>query len=46
MSGLMDGKRGLVVGNFEWMATFTLILLALVFVPFWPCCYSGKQGRN
>jgi Na+/proline symporter len=31
-----DGyKRGLVVGNFEWMATFTLILLALVFVPFY-----------
>jgi SSS family solute:Na+ symporter len=31
-----DGyKRGLVVGNFEWMATFTLIMLALVFVPFY-----------
>lgn len=31
-----DGyKRGLVVGNFEWMATFTLILLALVFTPFY-----------
>lgn len=31
-----DGyKRGLVVGNFEWMATFTLILLALVFAPFY-----------
>jgi len=31
-----DGyQRGLVVGNFEWMATFTLILLALVFAPFY-----------
>jgi Na+/proline symporter len=31
-----DGyQRGLVVGNFEWMATLTLILLALVFVPFY-----------
>jgi Na+/proline symporter len=31
-----DGyKRGLVVGNFEWMATFTLMLLALVFAPFY-----------
>lgn len=31
-----DGyAKGLVVGNFEWMATFTLILLALVFVPFY-----------
>lgn len=29
-----DGYRiGLVVGNFEWMASFTLILLGLVFVP-------------
>lgn len=26
---------GLVVGNYEWMATFTLILLALVFAPFY-----------
>ncbi len=31
-----DGYRiGLVVGNFEWMATFCLILLGLVFVPFY-----------
>lgn len=31
-----DGyAKGLVVGNFEWMATFTLILLSLVFVPFY-----------
>ena len=30
-----DGYRiGFVVGNFEWMATFTLILLGLIFVPF------------
>jgi uncharacterized sodium:solute symporter family permease YidK len=28
-------KQGMVVGNFEWMATFTLILLALVFAPFY-----------
>ena len=37
MVGLaQDGyQRGLVVGNFEWMATFTLILLALVFAPFY-----------
>lgn len=37
MVGLaQDGyKRGLVVGNFEWMATFTLMLLALVFAPFY-----------
>ena len=27
--------QGLVIGNFEWMATFTLILLALVFTPFY-----------
>ncbi len=27
--------KGLVVGNFEWMATFTLFLLALVFAPFY-----------
>ena len=31
-----DGFRiGLVVGNFEWMATVTLILLSLVFVPYY-----------
>ena len=31
-----DGFRiGLVVGNFEWMATITLILLSLVFVPYY-----------
>jgi Na+/proline symporter len=37
MVGLaQDGyQRGLVVGNFEWMATFTLMLLALVFAPFY-----------
>ncbi len=35
--GLAEGgyKHGLVIGNFEWMATFTLILLALVFAPFY-----------
>jgi SSS family solute:Na+ symporter len=31
-SGYSDG---LVWGNFEWMATFTLILLGLVFAPFY-----------
>jgi SSS family solute:Na+ symporter len=31
-----DGYRiGLVVGNFEWMASFCLIFLGLVFVPFY-----------
>jgi len=31
-----DGYRiGLVVGNFEWMASFTLIILGLVFAPFY-----------
>lgn len=31
-----DGARlGFVVGNFEWMACFTLILLALLFAPFY-----------
>ncbi|MBK8979000.1 MAG: sodium/solute symporter [Planctomycetes bacterium] len=35
--GLAEGgyQHGLVIGNFEWMATFTLILLSLVFVPFY-----------
>jgi len=35
--GLAEGgyKYGLVLGNFEWMATFTLIFLALVFAPFY-----------
>ena len=35
--GLAEGgyKYGLVIGNFEWMATFTLILLALIFAPFY-----------
>jgi SSS family solute:Na+ symporter len=28
-------NEGLVWGNFEWMAAFTLILLALVFAPFY-----------
>ncbi|MBI2924581.1 MAG: sodium/solute symporter [Verrucomicrobia bacterium] len=31
-SGFSDG---LVIGNFEWMATFCLILLGLVFAPFY-----------
>jgi SSS family solute:Na+ symporter len=37
MVGLPESgfKVGLVVGNYEWMATFTLILLALVFAPFY-----------
>ncbi len=26
---------GMVIGNFEWMACFTLILLALIFTPFY-----------
>lgn len=35
--GLAAGgaKDGLVIGNFEWMACFTLILLALIFTPFY-----------
>jgi solute:Na+ symporter, SSS family len=35
--GLAEGgyKYGLVLGNFEWMATFTLVALALVFAPFY-----------
>src|SRR6266478_5039348 len=28
-------NEGLVWGNFEWMASFTLILLSLVFAPFY-----------
>ena len=28
-------KDGMVVGNFEWMACFTLMLLSLVFAPFY-----------
>jgi len=28
-------KDGMVIGNFEWMACFTLILLALLFAPFY-----------
>ncbi len=28
-------KDGMVIGNFEWMACFTLALLALVFAPFY-----------
>ncbi|MHC4636893.1 MAG: sodium:solute symporter family transporter [Planctomycetota bacterium] len=28
-------SQGLVVGNFEWMASFCLILLGLIFVPFY-----------
>ena len=31
-----DGFRlGLVAGNYEWMATFTLLLLGIVFAPFY-----------
>src|SRR6266702_3653567 len=35
--GLAAGgaRDGLVIGNFEWMACFTLILLALLFTPFY-----------
>jgi SSS family solute:Na+ symporter len=35
--GLAAGgaKEGMVIGNFEWMACFTLILLALMFAPFY-----------
>jgi SSS family solute:Na+ symporter len=37
-----EGYRiGLVVGNFEWMASFTLILLGLVFAPFY---FRSKIG--
>ena len=35
--GLAEGGYlyGLVIGNFEWMASITIILLALVFTPFY-----------
>ena len=35
--GLAEGgfNLGLVVGNYEWMATFTLVMLTLLFVPFY-----------
>lgn len=35
--GLAAGgaRDGLVIGNFEWMACFTLILLAMIFAPFY-----------
>jgi SSS family solute:Na+ symporter len=35
--GLAAGgaKEGMVIGNFEWMACFTLMALALVFAPFY-----------
>ncbi len=35
--GLAAGgaKEGMVIGNFEWMACFTLVLLALIFAPFY-----------
>jgi len=35
--GLAEGGYlyGLVIGNFEWMASFTLIILALVFTPYY-----------
>ena len=35
--GLAAGgaKSGMVIGNFEWMACFTLMLLALLFAPFY-----------
>jgi SSS family solute:Na+ symporter len=28
-------QHGMVIGNFEWMASFTLILLGMVFAPFY-----------
>lgn len=31
----VGARDGLVIGNFEWMACFTLALLALVFAPFY-----------
>jgi len=35
--GLASGgaKDGMVIGNFEWMACFTLMALALIFAPFY-----------
>jgi SSS family solute:Na+ symporter len=35
--GLAAGgaREGMVIGNFEWMACFTLMLLALIFAPFY-----------
>ena len=45
-SGYNDG---LVWGNFEWMAVFTLILLGLIFAPFYikdqDCNPSGIPGK-
>ena len=42
--GLAAGgaKDGMVIGNFEWMACFTLILLALLFTPFVPAPASER----
>ena len=47
-------KHGLVIGNFEWMATLTLILLALVLAPSTsapasppcPSSWSGATARR
>jgi hypothetical protein len=35
-------NEGLVWGNFEWMSAFTLILLSLVFAPFY---FRGRMSR-
>ena len=37
-------KEGLVIGNFEWMACFTLLLLALVSAPFYISSRVSTQG--
>ena len=42
-------RDGLVIGNFEWMACFILILLALMFalstsIPVWPRCLSSWRS--
>ena len=34
-------NEGLVWGNFEWMAAFTLVVLSLFFAPF----YSGTRSK-
>jgi SSS family solute:Na+ symporter len=44
-------KDGLVIGNFEWMASFCLILLGIVFAPRWKtasnfCCRRPAAGNK
>lgn len=44
-------QHGLVIGNFEWMASFCLILLGMVFAPFYfrsktPPCQNMSSGAT